>query len=161
MAEIAAAQKASSWECQGCLSRNDNSKIKCPACETAKPGCEEEVAKMKEAAQPVMTIGAGGGFKFGGGAAATSSSTGSGFSFGGGATSTPAAATGGGFTFGTPNRNTEAAAPGGFSFGTPSSTKPADSTTATVKSPFGTSEKHEFNFGGIKVSPRKHNDSAR
>ena len=160
MAEIAKAQKASSWECHGCFSRIDNSKIKCPACETVQPGCEEEVAKMKEAAQPVMTIGAGGGFKFGGGgaaAAATTSSTGSGgFTFGG----TPAAATGGGFTFGTPSRNTDAAAPSGFSFGTPTS-KPAESTTATVKSPFGTAENHEFNFGGIKVSPRKHNDSAR
>ena len=159
MAEIAAAQKASSWECQGCFSRNDNAKIQCPACETAKPGCEDEVAKKKEAAkaaQPVMTIGAGGGFKFGGGAGAAS--TGSGFSFGSPASTTTAAApSGGGFSFGTPSRTAETPAGGGFSFGTPTNqTKPAE----TVKSPFGTTNAHEFSFGGVsKTSPRKHNTS--
>ena len=89
MAEIAAAQKASSWECQGCFSRNDNAKIQCPACETAKPGCEDEVAKNKEAAKPVITMGANGGFKFGSGSVVA-----------------PVASTGGssgGFTFGSPS----------------------------------------------------------
>jgi len=68
LADFAAAQKSGSWECEGCLTRNDNAKIQCLACEGAKPGCEEEVKKLKEAAKPaaaVMTIGAGGGFKFG------------------------------------------------------------------------------------------------
>ena len=68
LAQFAAAQKASSWECPACFTRNDNSRITCLACEAPKPGHEEEVKKMKEAkeaSKPVMTIGAGGGFKFG------------------------------------------------------------------------------------------------
>merc|ERR1719431_340557 len=62
LAQFAAAQKSGSWECPLCLTRNDNSKLQCMACEAAKPGHEEEVAKAKEAAKavaPVMTIGAG------------------------------------------------------------------------------------------------------
>merc|ERR1719427_1348966 len=145
LAQFAAAQKQSSWECNGCLTRNDNSKIQCLACEGPKPGCEEEVKKLKEAAKPaapVMTIGAGGGFKFGGSTPAASS--GSGFSFGTPAATTTAAS---GFSFGTPTTTT---ASSGFSFGTPSS-----STTATTngfslnkveevkdiaKTPFGTAD---------------------
>ena len=79
LADFAAAQKSGSWECGGCLTRNDNAKIQCLACEGPKPGCEEEVKKMKEATKPaatVMTIGAGGGFKFGGEGAAPGSSSG-------------------------------------------------------------------------------------
>ncbi|XP_023348327.1 RANBP2-like and GRIP domain-containing protein 5/6 isoform X4 [Eurytemora carolleeae] len=139
LADFAAAQKSGSWECEGCLTRNDNAKIQCLACEGAKPGCEEEVKKLKEAAKPaaaVMTIGAGGGFKFGGGV--TPASSGSGFVFGGGsstATSTP-----------------------GFSFGTPKSTAEV-SKEDSPKPPFGTKDTHEFSFGGIRTSPRKHNES--
>ena len=68
------------------MCRNDNAKIKCPACETAKPGCEEEVKKMAEAAKPVITIGAGGGFKFGSGGTTTPAAPAStgGFKFGSG-----------------------------------------------------------------------------
>jgi len=100
MADIVAAQKASTRECQGCFSRNDNAKIKCPACETAKPGCEEEVKKMAEAAKPVITIGAGGGFKFGSGGTTTPAApaTTGGFKFGSG--STPST---GGLTLNTQN----------------------------------------------------------
>ena len=71
LAQFAAAQKASSWECSQCLVRNDSSKIQCLSCESAKPGHEDEVKNLKEAAKPaapVMTIGSGGGFKFGTGA---------------------------------------------------------------------------------------------
>merc|ERR1719319_1525347 len=67
LAQFAASQKSSTWECQLCLVRNDMAKIQCMSCESAKPGHEEEVKKLQDAAKPaapVMTIGAGGGFKF-------------------------------------------------------------------------------------------------
>merc|ERR1719234_350558 len=102
LAQFAAAQKAGSWECPLCLTRNDNSKIICMACEAPKPGHEEEVKKMKEAAKPatqVMTIGAGGGFKFGGATSASSDTK-----------SNPAS----GFSFGTPS--TSSGSSTGFSF---------------------------------------------
>ncbi len=73
--------RAGSWECGGCMVRNDESVICCPSCETAKPGHEEEVKKQKEAARPTVTFGAGGGLNFG-------------FGSGGGG--------GGGFRFGVP-----------------------------------------------------------
>ena len=98
---------------------------------------------MKDAAKPaapVMTIGAGGGFKFGSGQAADS---GSGFSFGSSTTAAPAAGS-------------------GFSFSTP-----APSNGDVTKSPFGSSSGHQFSFSGVKTSPtkpgqtspRKHNES--
>ena len=109
LAQFAASQKAGKWECPLCLTSNPESRIQCLACEAARPGYEEEVAKMKAEAAPapaVMTIGAGGGFKFGGGAA--SSSQASGFSFGApasssGAASTAATSVSTGFTFGSAN----------------------------------------------------------
>ena len=195
LAQFAAAQKAGSWECQFCLTRNENSRIQCMACEAPKPGCEEEVKKLKEAADaakppaPVMTIGEGGGFKFGSG---TSSSGGGGFSFGGGQASssdsaaasgsTPAAA--GGFSFGNKVAETStSSATGGFSFGSQktdaketgsgfsfaSPTPKVTNGDAGAKSPFGASSGHQFSFGGVKTSPqkpgavatspRKHNES--
>ena len=109
LAQFAASQKSGKWECPLCLTSNPESRIQCLACEAARPGYEEEVAKMKAEAAPapaVMTIGAGGGFKFGGGAA--SSSQASGFSFGAPASSSDAASTAAtsvstGFTFGSAN----------------------------------------------------------
>merc|ERR1719483_325588 len=171
LAQFAAAQKQSSWECGGCLTRNDNNKVQCLACEGPKPGCEEEVKKLKEAAKPaapVMTIGAGGGFKFGGSPAPTASSV-SGFSFGSPAASTTTAATG--FSFGT--STTTSASSSGFSFGTPSSTKggfsmnKVEEIKESPKTPFGTADGHQFSFSGVKtspvkpgsISPRKHNES--
>ena len=145
LAQFAAAQKKSSWECPACLTRNDNSRIQCMACEAPKPGCEDEVKKLKDAAKPpapVMTIGAGGGFKFGTGAATGATS---GFSFNSTLTST--------------SENT------GFSFGTPSAASKTNGDGS--KSPFGSSSPHQFNFSGVKASPvkpgagspRKHNES--
>merc|ERR1739842_59130 len=102
--------------CPLCLTRNDNSKIICMACAAPKPGHEEEVKKMKEAAKPatqVMTIGAGGGFKFGGATSASSDTK-----------STPAAS---GFSFGTPS--TSSGTSSGFSFGTPVAAPTAAATT--------------------------------
>ena len=158
LAQFAAAQKAASWECPACLTRNDNSRIQCMACEAPRPGYEDEVKKLKEkeeAAKPVMTIGAGGGFKFGSG---TTSSSSGGFSFGGGAattsntdsTTTPKAATSG-FSFGTPSSK---AAPSSLSFGTPSTTATA-TTNGDAKSPFGATSGHQFSFSGVKTSPTK------
>merc|ERR1719342_3193 len=130
LAQFAAAQKAASWECPACLTRNDNSRIQCMACEAPRPGYEDEVKKLKEKEEaakpaPVMTIGAGGGFKFGSGTTSASS----GFSFGGGAavsasasttaSATTAAASSSTISFGTKTTTTTAAS-SGFSFGSPS-----------------------------------------
>ncbi len=107
--------KAGSWECGGCMLRNEGDKIICPSCEAVKPGHEEEAKKLKEAeeaAKPKITFGAGGGFKFGvqPSAAASSTTTATkakedekpspfaGFSFG----NQGAAAGGGGFAFAKP-----------------------------------------------------------
>ena len=148
LAQFAASQKQSSWECGLCLTRTDNSKIQCLACEAAKPGCEDEVKKLKDAAKPpaaVMTIGAGGGFKFGSGGASSTSS--------------------GGFNFDT-STSTTTSQSSGFSFGTPSAENKTngDRSKDGSKSPFGAAS---FSFSGVKVSPvkpgacspRKHNES--
>ncbi len=140
LAQFAAAQKASSWECSGCLTRNDNTKIQCLACEAAKPGHEEEVKKLKEAAAKpaatVMTLGAGGGFKFDSLASATATSVpSSGFTFGSLST-TPAGSTNGGFG----STSTSAPLGQGFTF---SGLKPA---VAAVSPP-------------AKSPGRKHNES--
>ena len=194
LAQFAAAQKAGSWECQFCLTRNDNSRIQCMACESPKPGCEEEVKKLqaeKEAAKPpapVMTMGEGGGFKFGSGPSAGGS--GGGFSFGGGqaSSSDKTAASGaatGGFSFGSKVAEVSASsASGGFSFGAAKTDakdagsgfsfsspapKASNGDADSAKSPFGASSGHQFSFSGVKTSPqkpgaagtspRKHNDS--
>ena len=194
LAQFAAAQKAGSWECQFCLTRNDNSRIQCMACEAPKPGCEEEVKKLqaeKEAAKPpapVMTMGEGGGFKFGSGPSAGGS--GGGFSFGGGqaSSSDKTAASGaatGGFSFGSKVAEVSASsASGGFSFGAAKTDakdagsgfsfsspapKASNGDADSAKSPFGASSGHQFSFSGVKTSPqkpgaagtspRKHNDS--
>ena len=84
--------KAGSWECQGCFCRNNGDVIQCPACQTAKPGHEDEVKAKEQAAKPAVSFGAGGGIQFG-----ASSTPSSGFTFG---ASNPAPATSGGFVFG-------------------------------------------------------------
>ena len=152
LAQYAAAQKAGRWECGSCLSRNDNDKIQCLACQEAKPGHEEEVKKLKEAAKPttpVMTLGAEGGFKFGG---VTSSPAPGGFSFG------TAAATSSPLSFGTPSSTSN----GGFLFAK------KDEPAGAAKPLFGSAaDSHEFSFAGLKPatpsgsgkSPRKHNES--
>ena len=82
--------KAGSWECSGCMTRNDAAVIQCPACETAKPGHEDEVKKKQEAAKPSVSFGAGGGFKFG---FQPTQQQPSGFQFGSAAATAPAAGT--------------------------------------------------------------------
>ena len=172
LAQFAASQKAGSWECPACLTRNDNSRIQCLACEGPRPGYEDEVKKLTDASKPpatVMTIGSSGGFKFGSG---TSSSGGGGFSFGGGEASgvdstAPSNAGAGGFSFGSTDSKTSST--GGFSFGSlnPSvketgigSGLSISSPTPTngdvgAKSPFGASSGHQFSFSGVKTSPQK------
>jgi E3 SUMO-protein ligase RanBP2 len=80
--------KAGSWECPGCLLRQDGDLIQCPACQTAKPGHEEAVKAKEAAAAPEIAFGPTGGFTFGGPPqstqppAQTQSSPFGGFSFG-------------------------------------------------------------------------------
>ena len=164
LAQFAKNQKAASWECPLCLTRNDNSRIQCLACEGPRPGYEEEVQKLKDAAkapEAVMTIGAGGGFKFGTGAApAASSTTSSGFSFGSGSANTTATSGSSGFSFGS-SSTAATSSTGGFSFSSSSSTEPTTNGNTVETSSSG------FNFSGVKTSPskpgsaspRKHNES--
>ncbi|KAK7485488.1 hypothetical protein BaRGS_00023298 [Batillaria attramentaria] len=57
-----------SWECPGCLCRNNASVLRCPACQTVKPGAKPEDVKPAPAANPFASVGGGGfgGFKMGG-----------------------------------------------------------------------------------------------
>merc|ERR1719445_956119 len=109
-----------------------------------------------------MTIGTGGGFKFGSAAGTDSSSASGGFSFGS-TSSTSKASTG--FSFGS-TATTTSSQNTGFSFGTPSATNKTKTNEDGSKSPFGSSSAHSFSFAGVKaspvkpgVSPRKHNES--
>ena len=99
-----------------------------------------------------MTIGAGGGFKFGGGATTTTTQA-SGFMFGSPSPATTTSSgfgpitttTASGFTFGSTSSS-------GFSFSKPATT--SNGTTNTNTTPFGGSAGHEFKFSGVK-SPEK------
>ena len=100
--------KEGSWECQGCFVRNDAKVVKCPACETMKPG-EQAPASTNSSTPATQTasafkFGSEGGFKFGTSSSAappsfnvnpfpsTGSGFGTGFSFsmGAAAVSSPA-----------------------------------------------------------------------
>ena len=80
--------KQGSWECQGCLCRNDAPVMKCPSCETMKPGAVDS-SSSAASSLPTFSFGAKGGFSFstpttkpsmfGNATNAVSSSTGSGF----------------------------------------------------------------------------------
>ena len=155
LAQFASAQKAGKWECGACLTSNPEARIQCLACEGARPGKEEEVAKLKADSAPapaVMTIGAGGGFKFGGGATTTTQA--SGFMFGSPSAATTTSSgfgpvtttTASGFTFGSTSSS-------GFSFSKPATTSNG-AAAPTTTTPFGGSTGHEFKFSGVK-SPEK------
>ena len=143
LAAFAASQKSGKWTCDACLTTNPDVKIQCAACEGARPGKEEEVAKLKAEAAPaptVMTIGAGGGFKFGGAVAAATTQA-SGFSFGSPAASSVKTSTQvSGFSFGSPATtatvtSSATSAASGFSFGSgtaASSSKPTAAITTTI-----------------------------
>eukprot|EP00096_Caligus_rogercresseyi_P009702 TRINITY_DN3341_c0_g1_i2.p1 TRINITY_DN3341_c0_g1~~TRINITY_DN3341_c0_g1_i2.p1 ORF type:complete len:1855 (+),score=585.20 TRINITY_DN3341_c0_g1_i2:261-5825(+) len=67
--------KPGSWECSGCMCRNEASVIKCPACETVQPGKEAEVPKTTPAPALMGSVGKS-GFTFGNTASPSSSTTG-------------------------------------------------------------------------------------
>lgn len=72
--------KEGSWECQGCFLRNASDIIKCPSCETLKPGAEATPATTVTQLAPSSKFGSEqGGFKFGTVATPT---TGAGVGFG-------------------------------------------------------------------------------
>ncbi|CAL1542870.1 unnamed protein product [Lymnaea stagnalis] len=116
--------KVGSWECDGCLVRNNEDVIKCPACGTLKPGAKaEDVSKtVTGGGSFVAGVAAGppgSGFKFG--AASNVMPTTGGFSFTSPASTAPPSS---GFKFGTPaasaqTTNTTTAPAIGFNFGTP------------------------------------------
>ena len=140
--------KVGSWECGGCFLRQNADLIQCPACQTAKPGHEEEIKAKEEASKPAVSFGAGGGFKFvannnpvatpAASAASTTPALG-GFKFGG----TTAAATS------TPTTAPEPAKPTastGFSFGQTQSTPTGFTFGQTQPTP----ATGGFSFSGIQ-----------
>lgn len=127
-----------SWKCGVCMVTNSPSALKCPACETVKPGSEGKAADTTSSAAAPAAGGIGaGGFSFGSAAApapATSATTTTttGFNFAARKkddTTTPAS---GGFTFGVPS-STTASAPSGFNFAAPTPA-PAKSSPPNTKS---------------------------
>lgn len=107
--------KTGSWNCDVCMINNTAEAKKCVACETPRPGVEQDPEEKKDEG-PKGTMGAGGGFSFGSLGAGTSD-----------------------FKFGMPSGDASSTTPktGGFNFGsatsTPSTvakTAPADSTPA-------------------------------
>lgn len=122
--------KVGSWECQGCFVRNDADKIQCPACQTAKPGHEQEVKAKEEASKPTMTFGVDGGFKFN-----IPSST-----------STTTAPPAGGFVFGETSKPAEAKP--AFSFGTQSGVQ-------DIKASASEADELSFEGQGLKLNNEK------
>jgi len=55
--------KTGSWECSGCLLRQNGDVVKCPACGTMKPGATSVPAP--ETKLPNVAVNPTGGFKFG------------------------------------------------------------------------------------------------
>jgi Ran GTPase-activating protein 1 len=118
--------KPGSWECQGCFLRQAGDVIQCPACQTAKPGHEDEVKAKEETSKPTVSFGAEGGFKFNlPGATTSSPAPSSGFSFGTPpptttktSTAEPAkpASTFAAFSFNTAGGSSTSGSGGGFSF---------------------------------------------
>ncbi|KAJ3016788.1 UNVERIFIED_CONTAM: hypothetical protein HDU68_012027, partial [Siphonaria sp. JEL0065] len=86
----AVASSGPNWDCDTCLVSNPPDKVKCMACEAAKPG---NAKSSSTTPAPVSR-----GFSFGGGSSTSIASSG-GFTFGGAPTSTPAPTTGE-FSFG-------------------------------------------------------------
>ena len=113
--------KEGSWECKGCFARNDVALIKCPCCETIKPGeaapaITPSLITATTPAAPAFKFGSQGGFQFGTAASTTLPSFGANTSF----PSTTPTGFGNGFS---------------FSMGTPSSASPAQPSNLTARSP--------------------------
>ena len=112
--------KEGSWECEGCFSRNDATMLKCPCCETIKPGeaapaITPSLITATTPAAPAFKFGSQGGFQFGTAASTTLPSFGANTSF----PSTTPTGFGNGFS---------------FSMGTPSSASPARPSNLTALS---------------------------
>ncbi|CAJ1954588.1 unnamed protein product [Cylindrotheca closterium] len=110
-----------SWKCEICSVRNNGDSKKCLACESVRPGFEDDVAKAEKAAAESSGSAIGsGGFSFGGSSSSGGIGAG-GFAFGAPApiSADSGISSGGGFTFGAP-----APASGGFTFGAPKSDAP-------------------------------------
>lgn len=76
--------KAGSWECAGCLVRNDAEKTVCPACATPKPGHENDTKELQKSSTPFsfgLKPSESATFSFGINST-TSENKGTGFSFG-------------------------------------------------------------------------------
>jgi E3 SUMO-protein ligase RanBP2 len=132
--------KSGSWECPGCLCRNESDTILCPACQTVQPGKEEEAkssaATSASASSFKFNSGpavSGGGFNLG--PATTTTAPTSGFKFGTGTSIATPTTPASGFTFGAAASASSTPVTSGFSFGgKPAETKPAAAAAATPPS---------------------------
>ena len=144
--------KAGSWMCDGCFVSNGGDVLKCPCCQTLKPGVKPEDIKSTPAPAGVSFGGqptGQSGFKFGDSGSTNSTAlskpqTGSGFQFGA-QSKTPASPATSGFKFGTPTttasvtttQKADSTTPaGGFKFGTPVTVQSTSTATTTAASGF-------------------------
>lgn len=129
--------KAGSWTCDGCFVNNAADVLKCPCCQTLKPGVkQEDIKPTASSGKPLFGGQATGqsGFKFGADAGSSGSKpqTGTGFQFGSKSTA-PAS----GFTFGSPavttaaSTKTDTPSASGFVFGSPATTTQTGTTKPT------------------------------
>eukprot|EP00957_Ditylum_brightwellii_P138098 10527717-Ditylum_brightwellii.AAC.1 len=138
-----------SWKCAVCMVQNPKDKTVCLACETVRPGYENEEGttdKDKSAGDTSASIGAG-GFTFGGAAAASGGAGSGGFTFGTTAASSALASAAG--TTGE-GKGAPAFGSGGFSFGftgaSEAGKKDTASTSSVEKAAGG------FTFGGTPAA---------
>ena len=127
-----------SWSCDVCMVRNTSEVNKCAACETPRPGYEDEKSESAAAASG-SAIGAG-GFTFGAPSTSSTSNTG-GFSFGSATPATSFAPTSG-LGFGAAGASSTGVPSSGFSFG---------GTVAPAKPEVSSKPASGFSFGGTAV----------
>lgn len=145
------ATEAGSWKCDSCMVKNKPDVAVCVACETPRPGHEDQESSSSEKACAAVSSSNGssigvGGFTFGGAATSPSTAT---------TTSAPLAFSG------TSGTSTGAAQGGGFSFGSQSvSSASASGSSDTNKGGFGvgTLPSGGFQFGtsvvkGVNATP--------
>ncbi|BFZ00232.1 hypothetical protein BsWGS_03271 [Bradybaena similaris] len=127
--------KAGSWECDGCLVRNNADVVKCVACGTIKPGAEADAAAAEKSSSLFPFSSKAGpaetGFKFGAAAATSAQPTTGGFVFKAPAVTTSSTAT---FKFGmaTTTEATTVPPTSGFIFKAPTFTSPTSATSTTA-----------------------------
>ncbi|WAR22408.1 RBP2-like protein [Mya arenaria] len=135
-------RKEGSWTCDGCYITSDAHILKCPCCQSLKPGVNPEDIKSDTGSSSIFDAGSSqgtSGFKFGTDSSTASKPTGSGFHFGEGTAGTAKPASG--FTFGAPT-TTAASSVASLSSG-------GDSSTASKPSGSG------FQFGGASTDSAK------